>query len=324
MVNAYYALNLRGRMSDRKKRQVFEDSNRCPECGGAVVTDDDKGERMCEACGLVVSQGMIDFGQEYRLFDEDAKGKERTGAPPSEVLADKGVATHIDRSMKDHAGNQLSPSARREASRLRKWQYKTRANSSQSRNMSVALAEIKRRAAQMQLPASIRDETAHLYRRSVNENLIRGRSMRAVIAACMYLACRMCSHSITVDDIAKALSVSRKETGRIYRYLRMRFGIHLQQQSGDLFVERCCQQLKLPEATMRKARQYVMACEDAGLDSGKSPLSLVAASIYIACGKKDGGITQEDISEVCNVTEVTLRNRVKDVESIIKKSLANT
>ena len=45
---------------------------KCPECGGInLFWNKEKGEIICKECGLVVEEKMVDFGQEWREFDDD-------------------------------------------------------------------------------------------------------------------------------------------------------------------------------------------------------------------------------------------------------------
>jgi transcription initiation factor TFIIB len=48
--------------------------------------------------------------------------------------------------------------------------------------------------------------------------------------------------------------------------------------------------------------------------AGKDPMGMAAAAIYIACLQQNEKITQKDIAEVAGVTEVTVRNRYKELK----------
>jgi transcription initiation factor TFIIB len=49
------------------------------------------------------------------------------------------------------------------------------------------------------------------------------------------------------------------------------------------------------------------------VSAGKDSMGLAAAALYIACLKNTEKETQKDISEAAGVTEVTVRNRYKDL-----------
>jgi len=50
-----------------------------------------------------------------------------------------------------------------------------------------------------------------------------------------------------------------------------------------------------------------------GIIAGKSPRSLAAAAVYVACSLTNNKKTQRQIADVANVTEVTIRNRSKEL-----------
>ena len=69
---------------------------KCPECGSInLILNKEKGEVICKDCGLVIEEKMVDFGQEWREFDEGADKMRRTGAPLTYVKYDRGLGTDI-------------------------------------------------------------------------------------------------------------------------------------------------------------------------------------------------------------------------------------
>lgn len=327
---------------ERRKRELDEEESKCPECQGPIVTDHERGERHCETCGLVVDDEMITHNQpEYRVYDDDQKTRIRLGPPSSESMHDKGLPTQIGPAMKDFQGRPLSPSARRDAHRLRKWQLRSRVVNSQDRNLVYALQEMGTRAAQLQLTEDVRDEAVHMYRRCVSENVIRGRSIMAVMAASFYLAGRICRHPMTLDEISVSMGVSRKECGRIARFLKRKFRLKVDAPTCDDFLERfldmkcprcnagkndngeSCEfcsgtgRIVMSRQTATRARALMLMCEEHGLYSGKAPMGLVAAVIYTSVADKS--ITQRDVAKVCSITEVTLRNRCNDIRELLQR-----
>ena len=61
----------------------IEDSLVCPDCNGKhLIKDYKRGELICDRCGLVITDKIIDPGPEWRAFDMDEEGKKaRTGDP---------------------------------------------------------------------------------------------------------------------------------------------------------------------------------------------------------------------------------------------------
>src|SRR5881628_3570013 len=58
-----------------KKIEEAEEVTRCPECNsGHLSFDYERGELICEECGLVLTDQMIDQGPEWRAFVVDRVG----------------------------------------------------------------------------------------------------------------------------------------------------------------------------------------------------------------------------------------------------------
>ena len=135
---------------------------RCSECGSLnVICDDTRGEIICNDCGLVIEEHMVDTGPEWRSYTaEERKKRDRVGSPMTYSIHDKGLSTIIGPENRDIYGNNLAPRRRAEIYRLRKWQRRTKTQSSRDRNLIQALSELDRLASQMGIPRSIKEEAA--------------------------------------------------------------------------------------------------------------------------------------------------------------------
>ncbi|MFC7068524.1 TFIIB-type zinc ribbon-containing protein, partial [Halobaculum lipolyticum] len=89
------------RPAERERAEETESVSVCPECGGSVVADEEHGESVCTDCGLVVEEGAIDRGPEWRSFNRDGESKSRVGAPTTKMMHDKGLSTNIGWQNKD-------------------------------------------------------------------------------------------------------------------------------------------------------------------------------------------------------------------------------
>lgn len=150
---------------------------------------------------------------------------------------------------------------------------------------------------------------------AVRKGLIRGRSIEAVIAACVYAACRLLKVPRTLDEIADVSRVDKKEIGRSFRFIAR----HLNLTPKKLFVKptdyvnKFADELGLSEKVRRRAIEILEEAYQRGLTSGKSPAGLVAAALYIASLMEGEKRTQREVAEVARVTEVTVRNRYKEL-----------
>ena len=287
----------------------------CPECKSEhLVRDYTRGEMTCSGCGLVIDDNFIDSGPEWRAFDAEQNEKRaRGGAPMTVMVHDKGLSTDIGWGNRDTYGNVVPTKNRAQLFRMRKWQNRTRASTSADRNLALALKELNRLASKIGLHRQVREEAAMLYRRAVNQNLVRGRSVEGVAAAALYGACRRCEVPRTLNEITEASRASKKEVGRTYRYISRELKLNLQPASPVVYIERFCKELKLPGHVEDAAIRILNQAVEAELTSGRGPTGVAAAAIYIASVLYNMRKTQKQIAMTVGVTEVTIRNRYKEL-----------
>ncbi|MEA3513969.1 MAG: transcription initiation factor IIB [Nanoarchaeota archaeon] len=295
---------------------------KCPECGGInLFINKEKGEVICKDCGLVVEDKMVDFGQEWRDFDSDTSQRHRrTGAPMTYTQFDQGLGTEIGQKSDIYG---LGGPERSRFLRLRKWQY--RISTAIERNLKLALAELKRVSSYLKLPKSVEEEAARIYTLAVQRGLVRGRSMESVVAGALYAACRRHEVPRTLDELSEASSIDKKEIGRTYRFVTRELGITVLPSNPSDYVARFASSLKLNAETQSKAVDILDAAQKAELTSGRGPTGIAAAALYVSALIHGEKRTQREVADIAGVTEVTIRNRYKelleelDLEKEIKK-----
>lgn len=286
----------------------------CPECeSSSLVRSSDESEVSCEDCGLILEEETIDRGPEWRAFNHSERNnKSRVGAPTTQTMHDKGLTTTIDWKNQDAYGRSLSSNKRSQMNRLRKWQERIRTKDAGERNLQFALSEIDRMASGLGVPRSIREVASVLYRRALEEDLIRGRSIEGVATSALYAACRMEGVPRSLEEVSAVSRVDQKEIGRTYRYISQELSLEMKPVDPKKYVPRFCSELELPEEVQVKANEIIDTSAEKGLLSGKSPTGYAAAAIYAAgllCNEKR---TQREVSGVAQVTEVTIRNRYQE------------
>ncbi len=283
----------------------------CPECGHSkFYNDDSKGERTCAKCGLVLEESMVDSSQEWRAFDEEQRSKRaRTGAPLTFTKHDKGITTEIGKG----AGELFKVPSNKRAQyyRLTKWQK--RLIESKDRNLSFALSELQRLISFLGLHRGVHEAVAKKYEQAVDRGLVRGRSMESVIAALLYAICRETGTPRTLEEISEASGVEKREIGRTYRYIARELSIKILPASPEHYVPRFSTMLGLSDKTQAKSIQILKKAKEYDVTSGKGPTGVAAAAIYIAAVLNEERKTQREIADAVGVTEVTIRNRFKEI-----------
>lgn len=282
---------------------------RCPECGSINLThDNQKGEIICNDCGLLIEEKMVDTGQDLGgQFDKSEK-KGRGGAPLSIQKFDSGLTTNVGEISDIY---RLEAGQTRKFLRLKKWQE--RVSTSIERNLRLAMAELRRVASYLNLPTVVRDESSRVYRFVLQRGLVRGRSMESVIAACIYAACRSYNIPRTLDEIAAASDVPRKEIGRTYRFIIRKLGIKVKPSSPKDYISRFSSILHLSPKTQNEALKILKKADISELTSGRGPAGIAAAALYVAALINDEKKTQREVADVAGITEVTIRNRYKEL-----------
>jgi len=302
-------------MSEENSKPDLREVQRCSECGSTrLMRDYENAEIVCMDCGFVVATKMVDQGPEWRAFDNEQQEKRaRAGAPLTFTIHDKGLSTVIDWHDKDVYGKKIAADQKAQIYRLRKWQRRIRVSDATERNLAFALSEITKIATNLSLPTSIFETASIIYRKAVREHLIRGRSIQGIGAASVYIACRQCGLIRTLDEIATASNIERKEIGRSYRFLVKELNYFIPPTSPSQYVSKFSNQLTMQGKVEEIASKILRIARELKLTSGRGPTGIAAAASYIASVLTGERKTQREIAEIAQVTEVTIRNRYKEL-----------
>jgi len=133
-----------------------------------------------------------------------------------------------------------------------------------------------------------------------------------LIAASLYAACRDAEIPRTLNDVAEAANVKRKDISRCYRLLHQELELKIPVVDSSQCIARISSKLDLTEKTKRFAVKIIKDAQERKESSGKDPIGM--AALYLSCVKNGISITQLEISKVSGITEVTIRNRYKGLK----------
>jgi len=307
--------NEKQKKKQNKNKQTIEETMKCPKCSSTHLTKDySRAELVCEKCGLVIDAEIMDQGPEWRAFDSEQREKKaRTGSPMTYTIHDKGLSTTIGWQNRDAYGKSIPTRNRAQLYRLRKWQTRTRISDGTERNLALALSALDRMSSALSLPRNVRETAAMIYRKAVRQKLIRGRSIEGVTAAVLYAACRQCNVPRTLEEISSVAQMKKKEIGRNYRNISRKLELKLLPTTPQDYISRFSSQLRLSNDVQVKTIEIIKKASNEELTSGRGPTGMAAAALYIAsvlCGERR---TQREVAEIAGVTEVTIRNRYKEL-----------
>jgi len=231
--------------------------------------------------------------------------------PTSYSIYDKGLSTVISQVDRDAFGRMLPISTRLQMWRLRKWQIRSRVHSSIDRNLSLAMSELDRCSGKVSISPPIKEKAALVYRKALDKGLVRGRSISAIVAASLYVVCRKSGTPRTLREIAEASLVSKCDVARCYRLILRELDLHMPIADPLMYISKIAEKNGVSGKTQGAAIELLREARVKRVSSGKDPMGMASAVLYIACLQNNEKITQKDIAEAAGVTEVTVRNRYK-------------
>ena len=265
----------------------------------------------------MVQQNIIDHGPEWRAFTTaERNDRSRTGLGYSYTLFDKGLST-VFRPDKDANGNRLKNETRIKMTRLRRFDNRSKFDETEQRNLSSALAELDRISTQLHIPQNVKERAALIYRKALKADLLRGRSIDGFVAASLYAACRHLMVPRPLQEITEVSTRNHAEVARTYRLLIKELNLKMPVDDPMKFIPSIASKLELDPRTEMYAIDLLREAKKHRGLTGKDPRGLAAAALYKASIETNDKRIQKDIAEAAGTTEVTLRNRLRGIESLL-------
>jgi len=290
-----------------KSAQISIIQTTCPECGGYIIDSYETGEDVCSQCGLVINERAVDFTHSGKraYTKQERNSREHTGSPITSLLPDIGLTTVIDKKKIDN------PDLKRAA----KWDTRV---SWDKRNILIASTELKRISSNLNLPKYVQEEAFKLYREAFKRKLLRGRSINAMIAACIYYSIRNKKLPRTMQEVLKETTENAKDVRRCYRALIRELNLKVPTTDPASLIPKYVTDLGANSDIEQMASKIVQVYTSKFTTSGKDPKGIVAGALYIACKLKNLEFTQKQIADIVGVTEVTLRSRYKELSKKLR------
>jgi transcription initiation factor TFIIB len=296
---------------DNKKQN--DEINIFEECGGCgakntIIEDLSKGYIVCTDCGLIIKE-LIDNAAEWKQYGgEDAKGESmnRCGAPTNYYL------------QKSSLGTTISGSSFNRLKMLQNWN----AMPYKERSLKLVMDEITANCTKNNISKIIIDDANFMYKKiteckhTKGKNIgksviIRGNNRKGLIAACVFFACVLRNTPQSPKEIAKIFNLDvtyiTKGCKQFFRLLRENNMIYNFQSSKPAdYVPRYCNKLKIHKEYIDVAVRIANNIKKIGIASDHTASSIAAGSILMMATKNKLKITKKNISDIFQISEVTI------------------
>jgi len=307
--------------------ETIEIETKCTVCKASLVDDTDNGEIICSGCGIVTQEHIADHGPEGRSNSlEDKQKLARATGQTSYSQHDLGITTEISIGSTDFSGKKINAETASQMHRLGKWQKRVRVASSRDRRLSNVLGTVSEICQKSSLPKNVIETASLIYRGLDGKDIkVKGKSVVSISAAVVYMSCKQCDVIRSLEEIlrdvchAKDVKSKTKLASRYYRMLVMELGTATAPiVTMDKYISKIANMTNTETRVERLSLEIAEKTKDRNMADGKAPNGIAAAYLYIASILLGQSVLQRDISGVSGVTEVTIRNRCKEILSGFK------
>lgn len=276
-----------------------------------IIYDHNKGEKFCGQCGIILQDKIYDVEMDIEFY----KYKTNTNSviPHSILLNDNEMSTKIS---EYKASGRSRFSSQRQHNKM-EFLNKIVSCSNQKRNLKISIDLLNRLKDKLSLSSLCIEEGMYYYKKALERGLIKGRSIKEMTIACIYIACKKNNIPRTLVEISKIVNADATFAARCYRLLMREFKIKHIRLDPIMFIRRIANIANIKEISARESMDILKTIQHYNIFTGKDPLSIAAAVLYIASRKNKQKISQVKIAAAANVNIMTLRKRLSEVDNAI-------
>jgi transcription initiation factor TFIIB len=299
------------RLNDEKLHFIYEREKNC--CGSQNIIAVN-GYLVCTNCGTTQGK-VISYSPKRQFFLE----RETASQNFEPVRSPIGPRTII-KGTQDGKGNYLSPNALEHFKKLSK--IHGGLISGFEKNLWIAIPKLNQIKTYFNLPNYIIEDTLKIYIYAVKKKLTLGRTINGILCASLYFILKFYRKPIVINELLLAFNISKKKFaycyGAMINNVMPNFKMKMHNFTPQEYINKFYEELDLSINCRNIAIKVVEESKKKGLiTSGKDPKGIAAASLYISSKKNEEHRTQKEICRIANVSEITLRMRLKEISSLI-------
>jgi transcription initiation factor TFIIB len=275
----------------------------------SMIFDEITGETICPHCATVVADRQI-------TFENDPHLKCEIGQPTSLVYPDKGLSTVITSSNSDAYGTSLNQDQLNSINKIRYYDKLSRSKN-HSRNLRNAFAVMAAIKDKLTLTDPAIERAAYYYRKTLESKLIKGRSIKEMVVASMYAACKEMDIPRRLEDISKAADADNVFAGKCFRIISRELSINSPSVDAARYMSKVAENANVSQKTYRTALDMLDVVKESPISYGKAPKALATTALYAACivEEKDK-VSQLRLAKAGGISVVTLRKRYLDLSKL--------
>jgi transcription initiation factor TFIIB len=282
----------------------------CNSCKStSMIFDEPTGETVCIDCGIVISEKQM-------TLEKASKTQEGSGMPFSLAYPDKGLSTVITSSNTDAYGTSLNQD---QISSINKIRYYNKLSDSKNhfRNLKNAFAVMASTKDKLTLTDPVIERAAYYYRKTLSSRLIKGRSIKEMVVASIYVACKEMDIPRRLEDVSKAADADNIFAGRCFRIMSRELGIYSSTVDASRYMSKVAENAAISQKAYRTALEMLDVVKKNPISFGKDPKALATAALYGAClVEEKGDISQAKLAKAGGISVVTLRKRFLDISML--------
>lgn len=268
-----YPTNSVQRIEQEGALEATTSSRKCPTCSqiNTTIFDGISGEILCTSCGTVI----VDR-QETPVGNIIAKNR----MPSSLAFPDKGLSTIITYSNTDANGTVLNQEQITTSNKIRYLDKIWGGNKNHLRNFKNAFAIMATVSDKLALTGSVIERAAYYYRKAFDSNLIKGRTIKEMVVASLYAACKEMSVPRTLHEISYAANAEPTFSGRCYRIMSRKLKINPAIVEATSYISKIASNANIDQQTYREAVNMLSIAKKNPICHGKEPKAVAAAVLY--------------------------------------------
>jgi transcription initiation factor TFIIB len=282
-------------------------STTCRDCKNTedFIVDIQEGTVVCRKCGLVAASRIIDDTPEWRNFSKEAAGEgaddpKRVGGANNTLLEGQGLNTMIS-----PAGTDTS---------LARWNMRV-SNDGIDRALSRGFSTIKEVCHHLNLNDEVEETAKIIFKLVEQSKKLKGRHHDAVVSAVVFVACRKCNQSRSLQEVSDVLNCDLRAVSKCYGLVRKEVPQTSNVKSPVQYAIRFATKVAFSIELKNQVETVAGKLVDEGILAGKNPKSIAGAAVYfVGMMNPRFRVTFGEVSEVSRMAEATIKSAFREIE----------